>query len=209
MATEQAIRTCACGCGETPAVARWSDKTLGYTKGQPKYFVHGHQRRTNAYDRFRAKTDATNEGGCWPWKAKIDRLGYGYFSLNGRLTGAHRASYELTNGPIPTGMHVLHRCDNRACVNPAHLFLGTHQDNMDDMVKKGRARCGTYDHALVAAKGSQHPMVKLSETQARAIYARRQAGERVIDLAREFGISTTQACKIGQGKSWRHLALAG
>jgi hypothetical protein len=75
---------------------------------------------------------------CWEF-AGPTRKGYGQLGVgSGRHISAHRISWELANGPIPDGMQVLHTCDNPPCVNPAHLFLGTHQDNMDDMVAKGR-----------------------------------------------------------------------
>lgn len=72
---------------------------------------------------------------CWLWLGFTDDLGYGRL----RTTTAHRAAYRLLIAPIPKGLHVLHRCDTRCCINPAHLFLGTHQDNMRDMAEKGRA----------------------------------------------------------------------
>lgn len=80
---------------------------------------------------------------CWEWLAYRDRKGYGRFMVPGSKTSlAHRFSWELHRGPIPTGMCVLHRCDNPPCVNPAHLFLGTLQDNVRDMIQKGRGSNG-------------------------------------------------------------------
>jgi len=91
--------------------------------------------------RFAMKFDITNNG-CWNWLACILPSGYGQFYLNGKHYAAHRASWELYNGVIPDKLFVLHKCDNRRCVNPEHLFLGTTTDNMRDMVKKGRWKCG-------------------------------------------------------------------
>ena len=75
---------------------------------------------------------------CWLWTGCIDRLGYGRFQIT-KAYHAHRVAYELWVGPIPSGIHVLHTCDVRSCVNPHHLWLGTHADNMRDRENKGRA----------------------------------------------------------------------
>jgi len=75
---------------------------------------------------------------CWVWRGGFDSRGYGRIYRNGKRRGTHRISYEMANGPITNGLFVCHHCDNRPCVKPDHLFLGTHIDNMQDSVKKGR-----------------------------------------------------------------------
>jgi len=82
---------------------------------------------------------------CWEWTASKNVHGYGIIKKDGRMHLAHRVLFELTGGKIPNGMQVLHHCDNPACVNPDHLFLGTHGDNMRDMFKKGRGNPGGYN----------------------------------------------------------------
>ncbi len=87
-------------------------------------------------DRRTVKTES-----CWEWVGyKTPDQGYGQIAVNGkRRRRVHRVAYELNYGPVPPGLCVLHRCDNRTCVRPDHLFLGTNQDNSDDMIAKGRA----------------------------------------------------------------------
>lgn len=104
--------------------------------------------------RFWAKVEKTD--GCWLWRASLNGNGYGQFALtavrlpNGKMPPGHmriasRVAWELENGPIPAGMSVLHHCDNRRCVRPDHLFIGTQSDNMRDAFQKGR-------HSMDAAR---------------------------------------------------------
>jgi hypothetical protein len=95
-----------------------------------------------------ARAIEIDDAGCWNWQLSKDRVGYGRLRVslgtreNFRHTSAHRYAFELWRGEIPAGMHVLHTCDNRACCNPSHLFLGTAKDNMRDMWAKGRGPRG-------------------------------------------------------------------
>lgn len=92
-------------------------------------------------DRLRAKTVKYGTGGCWVWTGSRTTAGYGNINIGDHQTRyVHRLTWELSHGPIPHGMRVLHRCDLPSCVNPAHLFLGTAKDNSVDMMSKGRGR---------------------------------------------------------------------
>jgi len=146
-------------------------------------------------DRFWSKVDKS--GDCWEWTAYVDKAGYGNFKRNNRNGYVHRVSWELTNGEIPKGLCVLHHCDNRKCVNPDHLFLGTQYDNMQDMIEKGRKR-PTY--------GSGHGMSKLTEEQVIEIRSRmRCGGDLQKNLAVEFGISKQLISCIVLRTRWTHI----
>ena len=93
------------------------------------------QKDIERFERYVDKRD-----GCWGWNGSTGRSGYGKFHVNGMRIGAHRAAYIAFVGEIPEGGNVLHRCDNPICVNPEHLFIGTHGQNMSDMKAKGRAK---------------------------------------------------------------------
>jgi hypothetical protein len=151
-------------------------------------------------DRFWVKVDKRGPDECWEWIGHRNKNGYGTIRPGGRgnasVTATH-VSYELANGPIPNGLWVLHRCDNPACVNPNHLFLGTHQDNVDDMIAKGRKR---------AAHGEAQHNSKLTTEQVIAIRQRYAAGNiTMYQLAAEYGIGAGPICNIIHRKTWKHV----
>ncbi len=94
------------------------------------------------YSLFMSKVQPEPNTGCWFWDKSLNPAGYGkivFNGLSGKIWLAHRASYELFKGEIPKGLHVLHKCDQPACVNPDHLWLGTNEENIQDRINKGRS----------------------------------------------------------------------
>jgi hypothetical protein len=134
--------------------------------------------------------------GCWEWTGSSVPYGYGSFGADGTKR-AHRISWEIHFGPIPNGLCVLHHCDNPPCVNPAHLFLGTRQDNSDDKMAKGRGG---------QPKGIRHPRAKMTDEsvmEMRRLYA---AGHTTRQLAQEFGLGKSSVWLACTRQTWAHVA---
>lgn len=129
--------------------------------------------------------------GCWEWQAAKHPKGYGNFSLDGRVTGSHRAAFRLYVGEIPEGMCVCHRCDNPGCVNPSHLFLGTNTENTHDRDNKGR---GSY--------GEKRPNAKLTEQKVNEIKGKWLGGETMTGIGKEYGVSRQTISTIIHCKKW-------
>jgi len=137
--------------------------------------------------------------GCWCWVGgKTDR-GYGSFKFEGGIKRAHRVAWLFTNGPIPKGLCVLHRCDNPLCTNPAHLFLGTQADNMRDASKKRRM-------SGPGTRGEDHSRAKITEQDVRDIRSRYAAGGVLQrELAAEYGLGRSGVSAIVTYRNWKHF----
>jgi hypothetical protein len=156
---------------------------------------------TTEIPRFWAKVSKTDS--CWNWKRPDPSNGYGKFTYQGRVMGAHRASWLIHYGPIPDNLWVLHRCDNHACIRPDHLFLGTHNDNMADMATKQRATF--QQHPDIIPKGEQHRNAKLTDDQVREIRQLRSDGVPRRVIAQLFDISVSNVKRITSRKGWPHI----
>lgn len=140
------------------------------------------------------------ESGCFVWEGAVTATGYGVLRRKGVNYYAHRVAWEQAHGAIPEKMHVCHKCDTPSCVNPAHLFLGTHQDNHLDKIRKGRGRGGRL-------QGEKHPSHKLTDADIvniRAIYKHTNASQTL--LASMYGVGQAQISSIVRGEAWKHVA---
>lgn len=152
--------------------------------------------------RFWAKVNRRGRHDCWPWMGYRDHNGYGRFYFFGKHKAATHASILIATGALPPeGMFVCHHCDNRRCVNPSHLFLGTIADNNADRDRKGRGRWVKVP-AHVKARGSRHGSAKLSEHAIPAIQSDPRP-QRAI--AAEYGVSQSTIARIKAGRMWRHV----
>jgi hypothetical protein len=154
------------------------------TKGRARFS----RKRRPDRDRFMRWVRIVPDG-CWEWTGAPTTGGYGMFQVHGRSTGAHRAAFIIFRGAIPPSQHVCHRCDNRGCVNPDHLFLDSPAGNMADKVAKGRQ-----------ASGDRHAATKLADRDVEGLRALRATGRSTNSLAREFGLSQQQVSDICRGR---------
>lgn len=141
---------------------------------------------------------ATGDG-CWEWLGTRHGHGYGLLRIDGRLVRAHRVAWELENGPIPAGLSVLHSCDNRPCVRPDHLRLGTQRDNMADMDER-RRRFTPFAGQVQA--GEQNRNAHLTAEQVGHIRGMAAAGHYQDDIAARFGVNQATVSLIVSGKTW-------
>lgn len=162
-------------------------KKLGGCKPKPPEF------------RFHASY-LVHPSGCWLWRGR-DRgsMGYGVIKVDGKLIPAHRYSWMLHRGEIPHGVLVCHKCDIPKCVNPEHLFLGNHQDNMDDCKRKGRTRGGT----KTPLRGEDNPHSKLGRIDVLKILGDDRPNTQI---AADYRVSATLIWRIKHRLTWRHVS---
>lgn len=152
-------------------------------------------------ERFWSKVKITSPTGCWLWCGSHPHTTgrYGMIAVKGKYIMAHRVAWELTNGTIPTGMLVCHKCDVPPCVNPSHLFLGTPKDNVRDCIQKGRF------NSTNRAKGVDCFLAKLNDESVKKIREDYHSGCATADeIAKRFGVSQSTISSLVRGRTWKH-----
>ena len=148
--------------------------------------------------RFWSKIEMGSVYECWEWQHS-KTSGYGYFSkINGKRIRAHRMAWELVYGEIPKRILVLHKCDNRCCCNPLHLFLGSHADNTQDMIKKNYGGC--------FPKGIRHPNTRLTEVDVKLIRLKLKLGHSQTRTAKEHDITQSAVSHVFRRTTWKHIS---
>lgn len=193
---------CHCGCGQKTTIADHNNPRKGHVKGQPKRYIAGHHSRlpfhSSLEEHFWTYCSPGGANECWEWKGPLHEnssWAYGVFGHRNQKFFAHRFSWELHNKTtIPKGMVICHTCDNPRCVNPSHLMLGTHADNVLDKVIKGRH-----------PRGERSSSAKLTEADVAEI--RRLAGQGIRQrvIAEQFSIHQTTVSDIMHRKSWKNI----
>ena len=138
--------------------------------------------------------DVRGDDECWPWVGFHTLGGYGSTTVNGRARAAHRVMWEALHGPIAVGLVICHRCDNPPCINPRHLFIGTHADNHADRNRKGRQ-----------ARGERMGAAKLTDNKVREARRLHAAGETYHALGQRFGVDRKAIERAVKGLSWSHV----
>ncbi len=182
---------CACGCGTI-------------VKTYEGRFAQGHNNRSRVGrpvdERFWENVIKAALDDCWLWTGTKGHHGYGMMSVGSkrdksrRNVFAHRLSYELHYGPIPSGAVIRHTCDNPSCVNPGHLIVGSHQENMRDMVSRNRQTLGT-----------KNPQARITADDVRQIRALAASGTIHAEIAPRFGITRSAVTMIVERKRWAHV----
>ena len=155
------------------------------------------RRRPGLRERIYRGVRLVRATGCWEWQGSIDSCGYARVNVGGKNLTASRYAYGIFVGAIPDGLCVLHRCDNRKCVNPEHLYAGTKRDNSNDALERGR-------HAI----GERHPRARLTELAVVEIRRAASGGETQRSIARRLRVSRAAVWSAVHGLSWKHVGSA-
>jgi hypothetical protein len=156
--------------------------------------------------RFLEKVSVESDSECWLWQSYKRDNGYGLFWFNGKLVRAHRFSYSLFYQiPLDPEEVLCHRCDEKLCVNPHHMFVGTRADNVRDMREKGRGKLPNEFFGANNRRGVDLSCSKLSEEQVLEIRLRRVKGESLLDLSHAFQVVESVISEICRGRAWSHL----
>lgn len=142
--------------------------------------------------------DSAADDGCWVWSRTRNRFGYGTLTIRGRAVYAHRLAFVLAGGSLRPGEHVVHSCDNPACINPHHLCAGSRSDNMQDASRKGRLR-----PSRVSKLGTENAAAKLDQVVVRSIRRLLAKGWSQADVAERHGISQSQVSNIARSRHWK------
>jgi len=149
------------------------------------------KRRKSLAERLWEKVNKRSDEECWEWMGSKRGHGYGQIWDEGKMRPAHRVAWELTHGPIAEGLFVLHKCDNRACVNPKHLWLGSIADNQRDMAMKGRSTIG-----------ERNPHSRLTEQDVREI---RASSLKRCELAEIYDVGHQAISQVILRQNWAHV----
>ena len=159
--------------------------------------------RTDPVIRFWSYVDRSGgPSACWPWTRFRGNKGYGLFGIKGgKAKRAHRHAYELTHGPIPKGLYACHHCDNPPCCNPAHIFIGTQKDNMQDAIHKNRRADRWSNHH----PEETHPSARLTVDQVHDIRSAHTSGTTQSQLARQYNIAVMTVHNLVNRKTWKQI----
>lgn len=181
-------------------VAHYARLLNGKSLDEPLQMQHHGLSTKDRFDRWWKEDEKT---GCWIWQGKLQKTGYGQFNLTGsRPIPSHRAAWLLYKGEIPENpnsayktYYLCHKCDNPACVNPDHLFLGDQQSNMDDKMGKDR-------HNYGISRGVNHGNAKVTDEDVRAI---RASSDSLTVLSRRYGMAKSTLAAIRKRETWKHV----